>query len=191
MSAPDPSTDKTGAAAPFDFEAFIKGTQLPRRTVAVYRVDHSDEIKRLEQEHDDLPAPTTPVKGDERESDTGATSSARADIAARVAALRDEMRASKTLFEIRTLTPDELAECLEKEWTSYKQITVQSSSHGGWNSPNALTEDQWRQVADAIGTGQWGELMSAANALIDHKAAVPDFSPSISKTLAMRASFAN
>ena len=37
---------------PFDFDAFIAGTQLPRRTIEAYRVDNSDEIRRLQAEHD-------------------------------------------------------------------------------------------------------------------------------------------
>jgi hypothetical protein len=159
---------------PFDFEAFIRGTQLPRRTVHVYRVDHRDEIERLEREHDAaLP------DGDEREASRGSN---RRQIAEQIKALRDEMEDSRQAFVLRTLTPDELRQCAEDEAKDvYDQISIQSVE------PH-LSADQWRQVANAIGAAQWGALVVDANDLVRSRVAVPDFSRSVSQTLSPRES---
>lgn len=194
MPKPNPNQDTTGAAAAFDFEAFITGTDLQRDSATVYRVDRSQEIARLQAEHDAIPAGTS-TAGDERESDAGTISSDRVQIAEQIAALRDEMAASRVEFEFRDLTPDELKQCLDAAQAGdddmYLQVSLQSSSHGGWKSPNELTAEQWRKVANAVGTSQWNVIMACANGLINKRVAVPDFSPSVSKTLAQRVSFAS
>jgi len=59
---------------PFDFDAFIAGTQLPRRTIEAYRVDNSDEIRRLQAEHDAMP----PESDDREVSGNAPTTSRRA-----------------------------------------------------------------------------------------------------------------
>jgi hypothetical protein len=56
--------------------------------------------------------------------------------------------------------------------------------------PN-LTDDQWRQIATAIGAAQWGEIVKDANALVISKVAVPDFSQTASATKAQRTSSEN
>jgi hypothetical protein len=161
----------------FDFEAFIRGTQLPRRTVFAYRLDHRDEIARLTAEHDALPA-----DGDDRES-TG--TSPRAGIASQIKALRDEMEASKVEFVIRTLTPQEFKRVQEDDTLDvYDQLEMQSVE------PH-LTKDQWQQVGEAIGAGQWGAMVSAANDLVLKRVAVPDFSRSVSQTLSPQGSSAS
>ena len=154
---------------PFDFEAFIKGTQLARRTVAVYRVDHRDEIERLQAEHDRLPDES----GDQREGSKGGP---RKALAERIVALRAEMDASRTEFVIRTLTPDEFKALSDDTMGVYDQMAMQSVEP-------SLTAAQWQQVANAVGAAQWGALVKDANDLILSKVAVPDFSRSVSQTL--------
>lgn len=161
---------------PFDFEAFVAGTQLARRTVYVYRVDNRDEILRLQADHDRLPD----ASGDERE----ATENPRRALAARIAALREEMEASRQGFVIRTITPDELATIQSDDTDVYDQLAIQSVEP-------KLTAEQWRRVADVVGLAQWSVLVADANDLIRSKVAVPDFSPSVSMTLSPRASSQN
>ena len=152
---------------PFDFEAFIAGTQLARRTTGFYRKDHRDEIDRLQAEHDALPV------GDDREGSKGS----RRKIAERIKALRDEMEASRVPLVIRTLTPDEFRKVSESDVLDvYDQLAMQSVEP-------ALTKDQVRRLADVIGAAQWGAIVSEANALITSRVAVPDFSRSVSETL--------
>jgi hypothetical protein len=163
---------------PFDFDAFIRGTSLARRTVSAFRVDNRDEIAQLIRAHDSLPE----NGGDERESDGPST---RDEIAARIAALREQMESSRVQWTIRTLTPQEFA-ALDDD--VFKQIGLQSRAPEGCANPSLyndlpnLTADQWRQIAKAIGSRQWGDLVDSANALIMSKVAVPDFSPAISRT---------
>lgn len=170
---------------PFDFDAFIRGTSLPRRTVSAYRFDHSDQIARLKAAHDALPAD----EGDERESSTG--DARRAEIAAQIVALRDEMEASRVEWVIRTLGPEEFGKVRDDEsLTVFDQISMQSRAPEGCANPNLyndlpnLTADQWKQIAAAIGAAQWGELVTDANNLVLSKVAVPDFLPatSVSRT---------
>ena len=169
---------------PFDFDAFIRGTSLARRTVGAYRVDHRDAIARLIAEHDATPAET----GDERETSTGSTT--RHALAERIAALRAEMEASRVEWTLRTLTPDEFGKVRDDDAvTVYEQVAMQSRAPEGCANPSLyndlpnLTADQWHAIADAIGSRQWGDLVADANNLILSKAAVPDFSRSVSATL--------
>lgn len=154
---------------PFDFEAFISGTQLARGTVGFYRTDHRTEIARLTREHDALPAEA----GDERES---SKASPRKALAEKIAALRQEMEASRVEFTIRTLTPDEFKSLSEDEDAVYDQLALQSVEP-------KLDASQWRRLADAIGMAQFSQINKDANALILSKVAVPDFSRSVSETL--------
>lgn len=165
---------------PFDFDAFIRGTSLARSTVSAFRVDNRAEIAQLIKAHESLPETT----GDERESDGPST---RDEIAQRIAALREQMESSRVEWTIRTLSPQEFADLDEDV---FKQIGLQSRAPEGCANPSLyndlpnLTDDQWRQIATAIGAAQWSTLVTAANALIISKVAVPDFSPatSVSRT---------
>ena len=155
---------------PFDFDSFIAGTQLARGTVGFYRTDHRVEIARLTREHDALPV----EGGDERE---GSGPSKRGQVAARIAALRAEMEASWVEFTIRTLTPDEFRRMSDDDNLDvYDQLAMQAVEP-------VLDRDQWKRLADRIGTAQWGEIVKDANNLVLSRVAVPDFSRSVSETL--------
>jgi len=168
---------------PFDFDAFIRGTSLARRTVSAYRVDNRDAIDRLKAAHDALPTDD----GDEREAST--VGAERADLAERITALRAEMEASRVEWVIRTLGPEEFGKVRDDEsLTVFDQISMQSRAPEGCANPSLyndlpnLTADQWKQIAAAIGAAQWGELVTDANNLVLSKVAVPDFSPATSTT---------
>jgi hypothetical protein len=154
---------------PFDFEAFISGTQLARGTVSFYKADHRTEIAALQAEHDALP----PEGGDDRMS----SKSARRDVAKRIADLREQMEASKVEFIIRTLTPDEFKRIEDEDALDvYDQLEWQSVEP-------KLTKEQWRQLGARIGMAQFSAIVKDANALVLSKVAVPDFSRSVSETL--------
>ena len=167
---------------PFDFDAFIAGTQLARGTVSFYRVDHQREIQRLTQEHDAIPK-----SGDERES---AATSPRHELAQRIADLRAEMEASRVELTIRTLTPDEFRKISDDDALDiYDQLEWQSKAPEGSDNPAAyadlpqLTRAQWKAMADRIGMAQFAQITKDANDLVLSKVAVPDFSQSVSETL--------
>lgn len=153
----------------FDFDAFLAGTQLARRTVGFYKVDHRDEIARLTREHDAMPADG----GDQRISSKGTPRKALAD---RIAALRDEMEGSRVDMVIRTLTADEFKAIQGDDKDVFDQFATQSVEP-------KLTREQCKQFADRIGHAQWKAIMDEANALVLAKVAVPDFSQSVSQTL--------
>ena len=167
---------------PFDFEAFIRGTSLARRTVSAYRVDNRDEIAKLIEAHASLPE----TGGDERETDGPST---RDEIAERIAALREQMESSRVQWTIRTLGPEEFKQITEDDaLDTFDQIAMQSRAPEKCANPSLyndlpnLTADQWRQIALAIGARQWGDLVNDADALVVSKVAVPDFSPTGSAT---------
>lgn len=168
---------------PFDFDAFIAGTQLARGPVSFYRVDHRVQIQQLTAEHD-----ATPAEGaDERESDQP---SPRHALAERIAALRAEMEASRVTLTLRTLTPDEYRKVAnDGSLDIYDQLEWMSKAPEDCENPAAysdlpqLTRAQWKAMADRIGTAQFAVMVTDANALVESKVAVPDFSPSVSKTL--------
>lgn len=163
---------------PFDFEAFISGTQLARGTVGFYKTDHRPEIARLTREHDATPA----AGGDEREV---SAPSKRADLAARIVALRKEMEDSRVEFTIRTLTPDEFRKMQDSgDEEPYEQLAIQSVEP-------VLTSEQWRRLADKIGMSQFAQIVKDANDLVLSRVAVPDFSRSVSETLSPPASSEN
>jgi hypothetical protein len=166
---------------PFDFDAFIAGTSLARRTVSAYRVDHRDAIDRLKAEYDAAPDDS----GDEREG----TVAKRDEIAQRIAALRAEMDDSRVEWVLRTLGPEEFRVIREDDTlTVFDQVAMQSNAPDGCKNPSLyndlphLTAEQWQQIAGVIGAAQWGELVTDANNLILSKVAVPDFSPATSRT---------
>ena len=155
---------------PFDFDAFIAGTQLARGTVSFFKSDHRPEILRLTKLHDALPKDG----GDDREV---SATSPRQELADKIAALRAEMEASRVEFTIRTLTPDEFKKTSDDETLdAFDQLALQSVEP-------ALDREQWKRLADRIGIAQWSQIVSDANALILSKVAVPDFSQSVSETL--------
>lgn len=155
---------------PFDFDAFIAGTQLARGPVGFYRVDHRPEIARLTKQHDALPADG----GDDREV---SAPSPRKELAAKIVALREEMEASRVEFVIRTLSPDEFKKIQDDDKLDvYDQLAMQAVEP-------ALDRDQWQRLAGRIGMSQWAQVVKDANDLILSKVAVPDFSQSVSETL--------
>lgn len=167
---------------PFDFDAFIAGTSLARRTVSAFRVDNRDEIDHLKRAYESLPE----TSGDERESDGPST---RDEIAQRIDTLREQMESSRVEWTIRTLGPEEFKQVTEDDdLTTFDQIALQSRAPEGCKNPSLyndlpnLTADQWRQIALVIGARQWGDLVDAADALVVSKVAVPDFSPKPSTT---------
>lgn len=168
---------------PFDFDAFIAGTQLARGPVSFYRVDHRVQIQQLTAEHDAAPAGAA----DERESDKP---SPRHALAERIASLRAEMEASRVTLTLRTLTPDEYRKITtDDDLDIYDQLEWMSKAPEGCDNPSGyadlpqLTRTQWKALADRIGTAQFAVMVSDANGLVESKVAVPDFSPSVSKTL--------
>lgn len=172
------SKAKAAETPAFDFDAFIEGTSLPRDTVRVARVDRSQQIADLTTEHD-------------RHVLAGEDDEAR-QFARKIKALRDEMVASEVAFELRALTPDEYKQLADDDSLDiYDQMEIQSTSLDEWTSPNELTADQWRKIGERIGAGQWMALTAKANELAVARVAVPDFSRSVSMTLATRASFKN
>jgi hypothetical protein len=166
---------------PFDFNAFIAGTQLAKAPVYAYARDHTAEIAALKAQYEALPD-----DGDARESTQG---SDRDRLAQAILTLQEDMTQSRQEWVLRTLGPDEFkALSQDDDLDVYDQMAMQSNPPDPCPNPKAyadlpgLTADQWRQIAAAVGAVQWGVIVGAANDLILSKVAVPDFSPNTSMT---------
>lgn len=159
----------TTQRAKFDFEAFIAGAQLPRRTVSFYAIDNTDEINQLTAEHDSLPP-----EADDRVS----SKSPRRRIAEKIKALREEMEASEQRLVIRALDPNEFRDQgADDSIDIFDQLAKQSVEP-------VLTADQWRAIAQRMSAGAWGsQVVAKANALVLGSVAVPDFSQSVLESL--------
>ena len=159
----------------FDFEAFIAGTHLPTIKVPLYRVDHSLEIKDLDEQIAKLPKDPS----DEREG----VKSVRADLTGRRDALAAEQDGSAQEFELRALSAPEFAEVSKPEFDVFDQIAVQSKG-----TANEACRDVWERVSASVTAMQWSGFVARANALVLSKVAVPDFSQPNSTTQAQRSS---
>lgn len=163
---------------PFDFEAFIAGTQLAQSKTGFFRVDNRVKIAELAKQYDEAS-----VDADTRE---GSGKTARKKIADQIEALRDEMEKSRVDITLRSLTPEEFqAVAIGDEPSAvYGQLATQSVEP-------KLDAGQWKRLADAIGYAQFAQITADANDLVLSKVAVPDFSPSDSETTTRRASSEN
>ena len=155
---------------PFDFDAFISGTQLARRTVSAYRVRPPGEIERL----------TARARRDPRRVRRARVHRAvapRRISPSRSPTLRAEMEASRVEWTLRTLTPEELRQHIEVRRTrrgrrttqmAFEQIATMSRPPGQVQEPLRLLgsaephRDQWQQIGDVIGAAQWGALYTDA-----------------------------
>ncbi|WP_330473830.1 hypothetical protein [Terrabacter sp. C0L_2] len=159
----------------FDFEAFISGARLAEDTFSLYLVDNGRKIAHLQEQID-----KAKNGGDEREASTGNT----VDLEAQVAALVDEMAASKRDLTLRALTPDELKRVSDDDTDVYDQLATQSVKP-------KLDRDQWQRLGAAAGAKQFSEFVSKANVLATNDVVMPDFSPSDSTTHDLRESSSN
>lgn len=161
---------------PFDFEAFIAGTQLAQSKTGFFRVDNRVKIAELAKQYDEASA-----DADTRE---GSGKTARKKIADQIEALRDEMEKSRVDITLRSLTPEEFRATGDDPNAVYGQLATQSVEP-------KLDAGQWKRLADAIGFAQFAQITADANDLVLSKVAVPDFSPSDSETTTRRASSEN
>lgn len=164
---------------PFDFDAFIRGAEMPHATVPLIRKDRSAQITELRAALERLPE----EGADERES----TVDERAPLLERIAALEAEQAESAMIVELRALNPQEFKDAVVAEGTDvYDQIAAQSQG-----TRNEGDRERWVAVAATISAFQWGEFLERANALLLSKVALPDFSQNGSTTPTRRTSSAS
>lgn len=155
---------------PFDFDAFIKGAELPAIPIPLVQKDRSAQITKLRASLKRLPE----EDGDEREHGAGD----RADLAQQIAALEAEQEASAVQVELRALNPQEFkTSVLAPDTDVFDQIAAQSKG-----TRNEGDRARWEAVAASVTAAQWGEFVEKANDLALTKVAVPDFSQNSSTT---------
>ncbi|NUO35506.1 MAG: hypothetical protein HOQ27_10660 [Dermatophilaceae bacterium] len=159
---------------PFDFEAFISGAKLAEDTFDLYLVNHGPAIARLREQIEQAKGGS----GDDREATVGADVS---DLERQVARLTAEMQQSKREVTLRSVTPDELEKIAGDGTDVYDQLAIQSVKP-------ELDRDQWKRLGNAVGSSQFAEFVSKANALATLRVVVPDFSPTISTSQDQRES---
>jgi hypothetical protein len=163
---------------PFDFDAFIRGAEMPHATVPLIRKDRSAQITELRAALDRLPE-----EGDERET----TVDERAPLLERIAALEAEQAESAMIVELRALNPQEFKDVvLDEAKDVYDQIAAQSRG-----TRNEGDRERWESVAAKVTAHQWGAFVERANALVLTKVTMPDFSQNGSTTPTRRPSSAS
>ena len=158
-------------STPFDFEAFIAGTNLPRFEVPLYGVVHQHRIDELDAQIEsasDAPA------GDDRES----TIDTRPDLTAERDRLHAEQETSARWVELRALSAEEFAEVAnDPKKDILDQIAAQSKG-----TRNEADRDQWAKVKAAALPGAWTLFVARANEILEQTLVMPDFSLSSSTT---------
>lgn len=163
---------------PFDFEAFIAGTDLPRFEVPLYRVVHQQRINELNERIAETSVPD-PKHGDLRESTI-----APPDLTAERDSLVKAQDESAQWVELRTLSAAEFADvAYDKDKDALDQIAAQSKG-----TRNEGDRDKWAQVKASVLPGAWSLFLARANEIIEQTAVMPDFSLNSSATPSIRAS---
>lgn len=155
-----------------EFAALLGEAKLPERHRDLYRVDHTDEIDRLNDE-------LSQALRDEKYTDAPKSRKKAQSkvLAEKIAALRKEMDDKKLSVTYRSMTPDEYeawAEDKESSWPEQLEIQV---------TEPALSAEQWKLMGEAFGIGQMGALYLAAKELTESQVVTPPLSVTASLTL--------
>jgi hypothetical protein len=159
------------STTPFDFEAFIAGTNLPRFEVPLYRIVHQRRIDELTEQIDK--ASEKEVAGDFRESTIDTTP----DLTAERDRLVAEQEASAQWVELRALSADEYDALRPDDKDVLDQISIQSRG-----TRNEGDRDKWAAIRKAATPGAWMLFVARANEIVVQTSVMPDFSLTDSKT---------
>lgn len=157
-------------SGPFDFEAYIAGTNLPRFEVPLYGVVHQHRIDELDAQ---IKAAREADSGDERE----ASESPLAALTEERDRLNAEQEASAQWVELRSLSGEEYESVPNGEDSLLDQIAAQSQG-----TRNPLDRDGWAKVKAKAPAGAWFLFAGRANEIVRQSLVVPDFSLTSSKT---------
>ena len=168
------STTETTPDA-FDLDAWLADAHLPETTVRVNKYGHlAARLDDLEEQHAQA---RREESGDVRLS--GKQGKAY-PLAQEIEKVRAEMESGWLTIRLRGMTSDEL-ERMNKakagEDKVVRAVAIQAVEP-------KLTEAQVKALRDAIGVGQFTQVVEAANHVAFGKVATPDFSPSALATLA-------
>lgn len=155
-----------------EFAALLGDAKLPERHYDLYRVDHNDEIERLNKE---LSATVREEKYAEAPKSRKKPQSKV--LAEKIAALREEMDASRLTVTYRAMTPDEF-----EKWAGDKEASWPEQLSTQVVDP-ALSPDQWKALGERFGIGQVGGLYVQAKAFTQSQVVTPDLSVIASLTL--------
>ena len=163
----------------FDIEGWLADAHLPEITTTVNKYGHlAARLATLQEQHD---AALRESAGDVRLS---ARASAAYPIAQEIEKVREQMESGWLTIRLRGLTDAELKRVNKAEsgdGKTFRSLTIQCVEP-------TFTEAQLRSLRDAIGVGQWTDLVTVASEVAFGKVVTPDFSASVSATLATGAS---
>jgi hypothetical protein len=162
----------------FNLDDWISGARLPEKSVTVYgRADLVAEFYELEQQ-------VRAADSDGVEDDR-LTGDPKVALAQRMETLREQMQSSALTFRFRALLSSEAAKREDgktkptDEELTYANLSIQAVT------PKVKPE-QWPQIRERIGEGQFGALLEAAgSASYDRQVTVP-FSLASSALLARK-----
>ena len=167
------------ATEAFDIEAWLSDAHLPETTVRVNKYGHlAARLADLQAEHD------AALRSDAADVRLSSKRGAAYPIAQEIEKVRAEMESGWLTIRLRALTGEELDRVNKAKDSGAK--TLRSLSIQAVEP--SLTEAQAKVLRDAIGVGQWTDLVTVASEVAFGKVVTPDFSASVSATLATGAS---
>ena len=167
------------AAADFDLEGWLADAHLPEATVRVNKYGHlAARLADLQAQHDKA------LRSDAADVRLSSKRGAAYPIAQEIEKVRAEMESGWLTIRLRALTGEELDRVNKAKDSGAK--TLRSLSIQAVEP--SLTEAQAKALREAIGVGQWTDLVTVASEVAFGKVVTPDFSASVSATLATGAS---
>lgn len=166
----------------FNFDEWLADAELPEATVRVNKYGNLvAKLERLEQEHD-VAKREESMRPPRRMSEKMV--SRAAEIAEEMEKVRERLDSGWITLRLRGLTSvelDRVGKAKAEEEQTLRSISLQAVEP-------SLTEAQVKSLRDKIGVGQFTTVVRTAREVAFGEVAVPDFSASVSATLATRVS---
>lgn len=152
------------AAAEFDFDSWLDGAKLPERSRTVY--GRADLVAELEELEEQLQAANQATLSDDRLASAGTPQA----IAARIARVQEEMKASAVTFRFQAL-PKRTTKALYEQAPKIKDDDGDEVADHDWLSEHwvaaaavhpKLTAEQVGTLRERIGDGQFAGLWESA-----------------------------
>lgn len=166
----------------FNFDEWLADAELPEATVRVNKYGNLvAKLERLEQEHD-VAKREESMRPPRRMSEKTVSEAGR--IAEEMEKVREQLDSGWITLRLRGMTSAELERAnkpKDADESAMRSIAIQSVEP-------KLTEAQVKALREKIGVGQFAQIIRTASEVAYGEVAVPDFSASVSATLATKVS---
>lgn len=166
----------------FNFDEWLADAELPEATVRVNKYGNLvAKLERLEQEHD-VAKREESMRPPRRMSEKTVSEAGR--IAEEMEKVREQLDSGWISIRLRGLTADErdrVTKGKNSDEQTARSLSIQAVEP-------KMTQAQVQALRDRIGVGQFNAIVNTAAEVAFGEVAVPDFSASVSATLATKVS---